>query len=60
MKNLDYGIAYAETLEVLQYIPIEAYNKIPKTFIVMRIVSLLITLLFHLKSKNYQMIQKIF
>ncbi len=33
MKNLDYGIAYAETLEVLQYIPIEAYNKIPKTFI---------------------------
>ena len=33
MKNLDYGIAYAEVLEVLKYIPQEDYNKIPKKYI---------------------------
>lgn len=33
MKNLDYGIAYAEVLEVLKYISLENYNKIPKNYI---------------------------
>lgn len=33
MKNLDYGIAYAEVLEVLKYISLEDYNKIPKKYI---------------------------
>lgn len=26
-----YGIAYREVLEILKYIPVEDYNKIPKT-----------------------------
>ena len=33
MKNLDYGIAYAEVLEVLKYVSLDDYNKIPKKFI---------------------------
>lgn len=30
MIKLEYGIAYKEVLEILKYIPIEDYNKIPK------------------------------
>ena len=26
-----FGVAYSEVLEILKYIPIEYYNKIPKT-----------------------------
>ena len=33
MKDIDYAEAYAEVLEVLNYIPMEDYNKIPKKFI---------------------------
>lgn len=33
MKNLDYGIAYAEVLEVLKYVSLDDYNKIPKKYI---------------------------
>ena len=33
MENIDYAEAYTEVLEVLKYIPIEDYNKIPKKFI---------------------------
>lgn len=31
MTNTEYAIAYSEVLEILKYIPIEDYNKIPKT-----------------------------
>ena len=31
MINEKYGVAYSEILEILKYIPIEDYNKIPKT-----------------------------
>lgn len=31
MVNNKYGIAYSEILEILKYIPIEDYNKIPKS-----------------------------
>lgn len=31
MVNIEYAIAYSEVLEILKYIPIEDYNKIPKT-----------------------------
>lgn len=30
MVNNKYGVAYSEVLEILKYIPIEDYNKIPK------------------------------
>lgn len=33
MKNVNYSTAYAEVIEVLRYIPIEDYHKIPKKFI---------------------------
>ena len=32
MKNLDYGIAYAEVLEVLKYVSLDDYNKIPTKY----------------------------
>lgn len=31
MINTEYAIAYREVLEILKYIPVEDYNKIPKT-----------------------------
>lgn len=31
MVDSKYGIAYSEVLEILKYIPVEDYNKIPKT-----------------------------
>ena len=33
MQKIDYNDAYAEVLEVLNYIPMEEYKKIPKSFI---------------------------
>ena len=30
MVDEKYGVAYSEILEILKYIPIEDYNKIPK------------------------------
>lgn len=34
MQKVDYSNAYSEVLEVLNYVSIEEYNKIPKKFIV--------------------------
>ena len=31
MVDSKYGVAYSEVLEILKHIPIEDYNKIPKT-----------------------------
>ena len=31
MADIKYANAYSEVLEILKYIPIEDYNKIPKT-----------------------------
>lgn len=31
MANTEYAIAYSEVLEILKYIPVEDYNKIPKS-----------------------------
>ena len=30
VDNIEYGIAYSEVLEILRYIPLKDYNKIPK------------------------------
>ena len=31
MVDIKYANAYSEVLEILKYIPVEDYNKIPKT-----------------------------
>ena len=33
MKDDEYSIAYAEVLEILKYIPLNDYNKIPRSYI---------------------------
>ena len=33
MKNIEYSNAYSEVLEILRYVSIEDYNKIPKEYI---------------------------